>query len=193
MASKFKVVSLGKLSGGSLEPEKKEMASVKGEVELVEARPTSEDELISVAKDADAILGGGRFLTRRVMEALPKCKVIVTYSVGFDSIDVDIATDNHIIVVNNPAVEWCVEEVSNHALMLLLACAKKLVRLDRMVKAGEWATKRGQIISPMGRISGETLGLVAFGKIPRALGRKALALKLRCLAYDPYVPPEVMR
>ncbi|HLB28393.1 MAG TPA: hypothetical protein VJK47_04190, partial [Dehalococcoidales bacterium] len=70
--AKYKVVSLGKLgSGDSLAPEHKELAKVAGGVELVGARPASEDEVIAVAKDADAILGGGRFLTPRVMAALP--------------------------------------------------------------------------------------------------------------------------
>src|SRR3990172_1908711 len=125
MAAKFKVVSLGKLGNPSLAPEEKELAGVKGGVKVVGARPTSEDEMISVAKDADAILGAGRFLTPKVMAALPKLRIIATYSVGYDTLDVDAATANHIIIANNPAVEWCLDEVANHAIALLLASAKK--------------------------------------------------------------------
>lgn len=185
MANKFKVVSLGKMSGGSLEPEKKEMAGVKGGVEIVDARPTSEDELISVAKDADAIMGGSRFFTPRVMAALPKCQLIVTYSVGFDNIDVDIATKNQIIIVNNPAVEWCVEEVSNHALALLLACAKKLTILNDLVKQGRWSNTR-QVMPPMAPIHGQTLGIVGCGNIGRMTARKAQSFGLKLIGYDPY-------
>ncbi|MBI2851373.1 MAG: C-terminal binding protein, partial [Chloroflexi bacterium] len=136
MAKKFKVVSLGKLGSASLTTEEKELAGVPGGVEVVGARPTSEDEVISVAKDADAILGGGRFLTPRVMAALPKLRMIGTYSVGYDTLDVAAATANHIIIVNNPALYWCIEEVANHAIALLLTSAKKLVLLNNLVKQG---------------------------------------------------------
>ena len=186
MASQFKVVSLGKLSGGSLALEEKEMAGVKGGVELVGARPASEDELISAAKDADAILGGGRLLTPRVMAALSKCKIIATYSVGFDTLDIDAATENHIIVVNNPALYWCVEEVSNHALGLLLACAKKLTILNDIVKHGRWADSR-QVMQPMASIHGQTLGIVGCGNIGRMVARKAQCFRLKLLGSDPYV------
>ena len=157
MKSRFKVVALGKLSGDSFEVEEKELARLNVEVELVQAKCTTEDELIAVAKDADAILGGGPLFTRRVMEALPKCRAIVTYSVGFDGIDVDAATDNGIIVVNNPSRAWCVEEVSNHAIALLLICAKKLTLLNNLTKDGRWADAR-QVLLPMGSIFGQTLG-----------------------------------
>src|SRR3972149_7710415 len=111
MANKYKVVSLGKLGGGdSLALEHKELSKVAGGVELVGARPTSEDEVIAVAKDADAILGGGGFLTPRVMAALPKLRLIATYSVGYDTLNIEAATADQIIVVNNPALYWCIEE-----------------------------------------------------------------------------------
>ena len=121
MADKFKVVGLGKMGPGSVDLERQELAKVGNEVEIVEARCRSEEEMLAVAGDADAILGGNPFLTRKVMESMPKCRIIATYSVGFDYLDVDAATDNGIIVVNNPASEWCVEEVSNHAVTLLFS------------------------------------------------------------------------
>ncbi|MEK7353605.1 MAG: C-terminal binding protein [Chloroflexota bacterium] len=186
MAGKFKVVSLGKLSGGSLAQEEKELAGVKGGVELVGARPTSEDELISVAKDADAILGGGRFLTPRVMAALPKLKIIQTYSVGYDTLDIDAATANQIIVVNNPALYWCVEEVANHAITLLLTSAKKLVVLNNLVKQGRWGETR-QVMAPMAPVHGQTLGIIGCGNIGRRVARKAPVFGLKILGYDPYV------
>jgi len=65
------------------------------------------------------------------MEAAPKCIAIMTQTVGYDAIDIQAATDNNIFVMNNPAFEWCVEEVSNHAMTLLLACAKKVKILDK--------------------------------------------------------------
>jgi D-3-phosphoglycerate dehydrogenase len=186
MDKNFKVVALPKLSGGSLSIEEKELLRVSGKVELVQARCTTEEELIDAARDADAILGGGRLFTRKVMEALPKCRAIVTYSVGFNGIDLDAATDNGIVVVNNPAITWCVEEVSNHAIALLLICAKKLTLLNDMVKKGEWSEARRQLL-PMGSIYGETLGIIGCGNIGRLTARKAGCFGLRILGNDPYV------
>ena len=185
--AKYKVVSLGKLgSGDSLAPEHKELAKVEGGVELVGARPASEDEVIAVAKDADAILGGGRFLTPRVMAALPKLRLIATYSVGYDTLDIDAATANQIIVVNNPALYWCVEEVANHAIALLLMSAKKLAILNNIVKQGRWADAR-QVLMPMASIHGQTLGIIGCGNIGRAVAGKAKCLGLSVIGYDPYV------
>ena len=186
LADKFKVISLGRMSGGPVTAEQKELDSLNAEVELVTATCTSEDELIAAAKDADAILGGSRFFTRRVMEALPKCRVIATYSVGFDAIDIDAATDNSIIVVNNPAVYWCAEEVSNHALALLLVCAKKMTIQNDLTKQGHWADAR-RTLPPMPSIRGQTLGLVGCGNIGRMTARKGQCFGLMILGYDPYV------
>jgi D-3-phosphoglycerate dehydrogenase / 2-oxoglutarate reductase len=183
---KFKVVSLGKISGTSLTTEEKELARLNASVEVVSARCQTEDELIAAARDADAILGGGRLFTRRVIEALTKCRAIVTYSVGFDGIDIDAATDNGIVVVNNPASAWCVEEVSNHAMTLLLACAKRLTLLNSMVKGGRWTETR-PVMQPMGCIYGQTLGIIGCGNIGRMVADKAQVFGLRILGYDPYV------
>ena len=191
MESKYKVVGFAKLKGGSMETERAELAKLNIEAEVVEARPTNEDELIAVAKDADAILGGHIF-TRRVMEALPKCKVVVTYSVGYDGIDVDAATDSGIIVVNNPASEWCVEEVSNHAIALLLVCAKKLALLNDLTRQGRWIDAR-RALPPVGSIYGQTLGLVGCGAIGRMTAKKAQCFGLRTIGYDPYLDESLVR
>ena len=186
MKSRFKVVTLGKLSGDSLKVEEKEMAKLNAEVELVQVRCKTEDELISVAKDADAILGGGPLFTRRVMEALSKCKAIVTYTVGFDGIDLDAATDHGIIVVNNPSRAWCVEEVSNHAIALLLICAKKLILLNDLTRNGRWSETRKGLL-PIGPIFGQTLGIIGCGDIGRMTAKKTQCFGLRVLGNDPYV------
>jgi D-3-phosphoglycerate dehydrogenase len=162
------------------------MTKLNAEVEFVQAKCTTENELIAAAKDADAILGGGPLFTRRVMEALAKCRVIVTYSVGYDGIDVDAATDNGIIVVNNPSRAWCVEEVSNHAITLLLVCAKKLTLLNELTRNGYWEEARRRL-PPMGSIFGQTLGIIGCGDIGRMTAKKAQSFGLRILGNDPYV------
>jgi D-3-phosphoglycerate dehydrogenase len=152
----------------------------------VQAKCATEDELITTAKDADAILGGGPLFTRQVMEALPKCRAIVTYSVGFDGMDIDAATDNGILVVNNPSRVWCVEEVSNHAIALLLICAKRLTLLNDLTKKGRWTDTR-RVLPPMGSIFGQTLGIIGCGDIGRMTAKKAQCFGLRVLGNDPYV------
>ncbi len=190
MAVKYKVVTLGKAAGSSLDAEKKEFDKIDAEVEVVDVKCKCEDELIAAAKDADAILGKNPFLTRRVMEALPKCQVIATYSVGYDILDVDAATENRIIVVNNPASAWCVEEVSNHAVALLLACAKKMIMLDKMTKQGRWAEAK-QVQAPMASIHGQTAGIVGCGEIGRMAARKMQCFGLKTIGFDPYLDKAV--
>ena len=179
----FKVVRADR--GGSratMVEETEELAKVNAE--LVGVDCATEEEIIEKAKDADAILTAGAPMTRRVMEALPKCQVIVRYGIGYDTVDVDAATDSGILVVNIP--DFCTEEVSNHAIALLLACAKKLALLNSGTKEGRWAeSKRAQI--PMVAIYGQTLGLVGCGNIGRMAARKAQCFGLTTIGYDPYV------
>ena len=184
MERQFKVVRVDRISGlrATMVEETKELAKVNAE--LVGVDCTTEDEIIEATKDADAIITGGAQITRRVMEASPKCKIIVRYGIGFDTIDVNAATDNGILVVNIP--HFCLEEVGNHAIALLLACAKKLVLLNNYIKKGRWAEVRG-VLAPMGSIYGQTLGLVGCGNIGRMTARKAQCFGLRVLGYDPYL------
>ena len=180
MKKQFKVVRLDSI-GSSEEAE--ELAKVNAE--SVEVACVTEDEVIEAAKDADVIITYAAPMTRRVMEALPKCQAIIFGSVGFDAVDVDAATDNSIIVVNNPSPQWCIEEVSNHAIALLLVSAKKLVFLNNRTKQGHWI--EGQALTPIGSIYGQTLGLVGCGSIGRMTARKAQCFGVKILGYDPYV------
>jgi len=191
MEKQFKVVRVDRMGNRAVMVEEaEELAKVNAE--LVGADCTTEDEIIEATKDADAILTGGARITRRVLESLPKCKVIVRYGVGYDTIDVDAATDNGVIVVNNPAFQWCVEEVSNQAITLLLACAKKLAFLNDGTKQGRWAEcKRAQ--APMVSIHGQTLGLVGCGSIGRMTARKAQCFSLKLLGYDPYLDKSMVK
>jgi len=186
MKKRFKVVRMDKTgSSAIMTKETQELAKVNAE--LVGVDCVTEDEKIEAAKDADAILTATAQITRRVMEASPKCKVIARYGIGYDTVDVDAATDNGILVVNVP--DFCWEEVSNHAIVLLLACAKKLVLLDKLTKQGGWTDwgKSREIILPMVSIHGQTLGVIGCGNIGRMTARKAQCFSLRVLGYDPYV------
>ncbi len=183
MERQFKVVRADKTGTSAMMMEEvEELAKVNAE--LVGADCVTEDEIIKAAKDADAIITMGAKITRRVMEALTKCRVIVRYGVGFDMIDVDAATDNGILVVNLPT--FCTEEVANHAIALLLICAKKLVFLNNGTKQGRW-TESKQAMAPMGSIYGQTLGVVGCGNIGGMMARRAQCFSLRLLANDPYI------
>jgi D-3-phosphoglycerate dehydrogenase / 2-oxoglutarate reductase len=153
---------------------------------LVELCGADRAATIEAAGEADFILATGVPVERWLLDSAPRCLAVVTLAVGFDNIDVQAATENNILVVNNPSFAWCVEEVSNHALLLLLACAKKLRLLDTMIRKGHW-TKAKEAQPPMGSIWGQTLGVIGCGAIGRMLARKARCLGLDLLGYDPYV------
>jgi len=156
--------------------------------ELVEIEASTEERRIEGARDCDAYIARGP-VTRRLIESMHRCKIIATPSVGFDNIDVEAATECGIVVNNVPDV--FIEEVADHTMMLLLACAKKLSPLDRLLKERGWADAR-RILPPVVRIYGKTLGFVAFGNIPRATARRAQTFGLRCVAYDPYISEVIM-
>ena len=189
--AKYKVIRVGPYAGRMPMGEAaKELA--KADVEFIAVTCNTEDELIAGAKDADILLFAGAQITRRVLESLPKLQAVIFGSVGYDQVDADAATDNGVIVVNNPAFQWCVEEVSNHALVLLLACAKKLAFLNDGTKQGRWAEcKRAQ--APMVSIHGQTLGLVGCGSIGRMMARKAQCFSLKLLGYDPYLDKSMVK
>lgn len=153
---------------------------------LVPCQCKSEDELISQAAEADALLNQYALLTSRVIAALKRCKVIVRYGIGVDTIDIPAASRAGILVSNVPL--YGIHEVSDHVIGLLFAGIRKILIMDSMVKSGIWDCNRGR---PICRISGQTLGLVGFGNIPRMVAQKMRPWKLGMLAYDPYVPDDV--
>jgi D-3-phosphoglycerate dehydrogenase len=189
MRKRFKVILVDGMEGSRPMPaleEAEELAKINAE--LVVADCTREDDIIATARDADVILTIGAPMTRRVMENLPKCLAIVRYGIGYDTIDADAATDNHILLVNIP--DFCFEEVSNHAIVLLLACAKKLILLNSLVKEGRWMeAKKAQ--SPMGPVYGQICGIIGCGNIGRATAKKAQCFGLKVLGCDPYVEKSV--
>lgn len=148
----------------------------------------TEDEVIEACRNADAILNTYSSLGPRVIESLEKCRVISRYGVGVDSIDIPSATRKGIYVANVP--DYCMDEVSDHALALLLSWARKVTYLNHRIKNGLWDYKVGR---PIYRLRGQTLGLVAFGKIPRTLTPKVQSFGLKVIAHDPYIDQEIIR
>ena len=150
--------------------------------EFVLAHCNTEEEVIEVAKDADGIINQYAPITRKVIESLKKCKVIARYGVGVDNIDVEAATEHGIIVANVP--DYCVDEVSTHAMALILACARGITLLDRKRREKKWDFT---LAKPLFRTQGKTLGLFGLGRIARKVVQKASGFGLKVIAYDPYV------
>ena len=151
----------------------------------------SDGEAIEAVKGADVVVNQGVPLPRQVIEEMDRARAIVSAGHGFNHIDHDAATDQGVMLVNSAG--FCSEEVSNHTIMLLLACAKKLAWLNGHVKAGRWGPDTRASLLPMGPIDGQVLGLVGLGNIARATARKAQVFGLELLAYDPYVQPWIAR
>jgi D-3-phosphoglycerate dehydrogenase len=169
MADKAKVV-LTDYVWESLEVEKKTLSGI---AELVPLQTKKPDEFIAQAADCDALLNTyAGPITAEVMGRMPKCKIIARYGIGVDTIDLDAATAAGIIVTNNPT--YCIEEVAEHTMALLLACARKVVFYDRLVRNGRWEVPPGK---PMFRVAGSTLGLVGFGNIARQVAVRAASVR----------------
>jgi D-3-phosphoglycerate dehydrogenase len=118
-------------------------------------------------------------------ERLSRCRVIARLGVGFNNIDVENARRRNIIVTNVP--DYCREEVSDHALALMLTLARSISVANFDVQRGEWDQLRYRSIK---RISAITLGLIGLGRLATALARKARALEMSVIAYDPFVTPD---
>ena len=152
--------------------------------EIVEIDADSTEAFVEGAKDAQAVIARFRRIHEGIIQGLESCLVIGCGSVGTDTVDVDAATEAGIVVTNVPDV--FIEEVADHAMMLILAAARRLVEMDRMSREGEWADGRPTFVD-IPRLWGQTLGLVSFGNVARAVARRARPFGVRVVAYDPYV------
>lgn len=169
----------------SYEIERRMLASVGAELRL--CRCETEDDLISQCAGADAVLLDLAPMTEKAVAGLKRCKVISRYGVGFENVDLDAATARGIQVTNVP--DYCMEDVSDHALALMLSCLRHVPMRDRMVREGAWNLQGVSF-----RLKDKTLGVIGAGRIARALIRKVSGFGLReILAYDPYVGAEELR
>lgn len=189
--ARFKVVTPAGVSvsvtGGGYELEMEALGPLG--VEIVEIPAGTEDEFVKAARDADVLYAKGRRITKRIIDGLEKCKVIALGSVGVDSVDIVAATARGIPVTNVP--DTFIEEVADHAMMLILATFRRLVVQDRLVREGRWKEGRPMLLQ-LPRLMGQTLGFIAFGHVARAVAMRARAFGVHMLAYDPYVEELVM-
>ncbi len=165
---------------GSIEEEKKEFGRIGAE--LILAQVKEEEDLIRACKDADGLINQYALLTRRVLERLPNCKVVSRYGVGVDPVDLKAATDLGIIVANVP--DYCMDEVSNQAIAMILTLIRKTAFFDRKVKSNQWEFRQGM---PIDRIQGKMLGLIGCGRIGLEVAKRFSAFGVKVLAFDPYI------
>lgn len=151
-------------------------------VELVPAPNGDEETLVRLATGVDGIMTCFANVTPAVVRATSQLRVVARYGIGVDNIAVDVATSRDVVVTNVP--DYCVEEVAEHALALLLACARRLARYDRAVRESNWNSRVGM---PLYRVQGKTLGIVGFGQIGKRVAAKAQALGLNVIAFGPHL------
>ncbi|MCI2256820.1 C-terminal binding protein [Domibacillus sp. PGB-M46] len=157
------------------------------DIQFIKKQCKTEEDVIEHAKDADALLNQYAPISKRVIDSLEKTKVISRYGVGVNTIDIDSAQAKNITVANVP--DYGMEEVSNHALALLLSWARKVTLLNNEVKQGNWDFKA---CVPIHRFDKQTVGVLGFGRIPRRFIEKVKPLGFQTAAYDPFVSAEEM-
>ena len=165
---------------GSIEEEKEEFGRIGAKLTLAQVQ--EEEDVIRACKEADGLLDQYALLNRRVLENLPKCKVISRYGVGVDSVDLKAATDLGIIVANVP--DYCMDEVADQTISMLLGLIRKTAFFDQKVKSGQWNFRIG---IPIYRIKGKTMGLVGCGKIGLEVAKRISAFGVRVITFDPYL------
>ena len=169
----------------SLEPAKRKLARLDPEYRV--AKSSSANDILAVARDADAILVTYAKLPGELLRQLTRCKAIGRFGLGVDNIDLAAAKALGIAV--NYVPDYCLREVSDHAMALLLALARKVTLANKLVQSGRWEVPP---LVPLRRLEGQVLGLIGFGNIPRMLAPKAKAFGLKVLAHDPYVAKETL-
>ena len=151
--------------------------------DIVEFDSDDTHAFVQAARDADGLLvSWGIDITASIIERLERCTVIGVSSVGVDMVDVEAATARGIVVTNVPDI--FIEEVADHTMMLLLACARRLNEMQAMAR-DDWQSAWSNL-SRVPRLWGQTLGLVSFGNVARAVARRAQPFGLHVIAHDPY-------
>src|ERR1700719_3614242 len=170
----------------SLDPAKKALARLDPEYRM--AKSASADDILAVARDADAILVTYAKLPGELLRQLTRCKAIGRFGLGVDNIDLPAAKECGIAV--NYVPDYCLREVSDHAMAMLLSRACLVKVSNKLVQSGRWEVPP---IVPLRRLEGQVLGLVGFGNIPRTLAPKAKAFGLKVITYDPYVSADMVK
>ena len=168
----------------NLDPAREVLSAIGAELQL--AADASPAAIMTLAAGADALLVTYATITADMIHEMPRCRVISRFGIGVDNVDLAAATDAGIVVTKVP--DYCIDEVSDHTLALLLALVRKIPSSSARTHAGRWEMKA---VVPIHRLRGSVLGLIGFGRIPQLVAPKAKSFGMRVLAYDPFVSQEV--
>ncbi|MGE5264642.1 MAG: C-terminal binding protein [Acidobacteriota bacterium] len=168
----------------NLEPTKQVLSELHAELKLAQA--TTPEAILEVAREADGVIVCYAKMSASLIDQLKNCKVMARTGIGVDNVDIEAASRRGIVVTNVP--EYCEDEVSDHAMAMLLTLVRKIPFANKRAHAGKWETGA---VNPIHRLRGRTLGLIGLGKIPKLVAAKAQAFGLHVQTYDPYIPAEV--
>jgi len=170
----------------NLNPAREVLSRVGAELLLADG-PTPE-AIMQVARDADALLVTYAKVTAEMIGQMTRCRIIARFGIGVDNVDIAAASNAGIVVTRVP--DYCIDEVSDHTMALLLALARKVPFANSRAHAGRWEMPA---VVPIHRLRGSVLGLVGFGRIPQLVAPKAEAFGLKVISYDPFVSEETMK
>lgn len=164
----------------------RELLKDAGVTEVVEIEGYDSDEVAAADPIAVIVISG--YVPAKTIEKLDHCKMILRLGIGYDKIDLKAATEKGIIVCNT--VGYCVNEVAEHAMALLLGCARRIPEASKAMRDGSWP----QLIQNirMRRVHGKTLGLVGFGAIGKCIAKEAEGFGMKIITYDEYIPEEAI-
>jgi D-3-phosphoglycerate dehydrogenase / 2-oxoglutarate reductase len=162
--------------------ELEELAAIGAQFQTAQCK--TEEDVAEACRDADGILVTFSPVGRRALAAMPRCRIVVRTGVGYDTIDIAAATERKVMVANVP--DYCISEVADHALALMLCLWRKVVELDAKVRTQGWTG----VLRPVRRLEGQVLGIIGLGRIGRAVATRSWGFGLRRIAYDPYAPAD---
>ena len=168
----------------NLDPARQVLATIGAELRMADT-PTPEG-IVAAAAASDALLVTYAKISADMIKKMPKCRVISRFGIGVDNVDIEAATASSIVVTKVP--DYCIDEVSDHAMALLLAVVRKIPSSSARTHGGRWEMKA---VVPIHRLRGSVLGLAGFGRIPQLVVPKAQAFGMKVVAYDPFIPAEV--
>jgi D-3-phosphoglycerate dehydrogenase len=160
------------------------LSKVGAEVRL--AADSKPETILGVVREADALLTTYAKITGDMIRQMKRCRIISRFGIGVDNVDIPVASEHKIVVTKVP--DYCLDEVSDHAMALLLSAARKITLANKQVHAGRWEMPA---VVPIHRLRGSVLGLVGFGRIPQLVAPKAKSFGMRVVASDPYIPKNV--
>jgi D-3-phosphoglycerate dehydrogenase len=166
----------------SIRPEATARLSEHCQVRVLPGAYPAEDVLIAACTNADAILARLGTVTRRVIEAAPRLRIIARHGVGVDAVDLEAATAHGVVVTTTGAINAAA--VAEYTFALLLALARKVLQADASMRQGAWS--RDPLVGM--ELDGKTLGIVGVGSIGQRVARQALGFGMRVVAHDPNVP-----